>query len=127
MAVGTITFEPNGPLSQSQQHEVAAAHDRARKIRKTAAIAGFNGWATGVLAACSAPFDFANEECLAEIPMELREELRDARDGYWHDLSGGCHCPQADAIAILVENERPIIRTFFRDIVKEQAGRQMWR
>ena len=56
MAVGIVTSEPNGPLSQSQQHKVAAAHDRARKIRKAAAVAAFNGWVTGILAACSAPF-----------------------------------------------------------------------
>ncbi len=56
MAIATITSEPNGPLSQSQQHEIAAAHDRARKIRKAAAVAGFNGWMIGIFAACSAPF-----------------------------------------------------------------------
>jgi hypothetical protein len=56
MAVATITSAPTGPLSQSQQHEVAAAHDRARKVRKAAAVAKFNGWVTGILAACSAPF-----------------------------------------------------------------------
>ena len=56
MAVETITSAPNGPLSQTQQHEVAAAHDRARKIRKAAAVAAFNGWVTGIFAACSAPF-----------------------------------------------------------------------
>lgn len=50
------TTEPNGPLSQEQQQEVAAAHDRAQKIRKAAAVAGFNGWVTGIIAACSAPF-----------------------------------------------------------------------
>lgn len=56
MAIATNTAEPNGPLSQSQQQEVAAAHDRARKIRKAAAVARFNGWMTGIAAACSAPF-----------------------------------------------------------------------
>jgi len=56
MAVATITTEPTGPLSQSQQHEVAAANDRARKIRKAAAVAAFNGWVTGFFAVCSAPF-----------------------------------------------------------------------
>jgi len=56
MAVAAITSEPQGPLSQSQQQEVAAANDRARKIRKAAGVAGFNGWATGIIAACSAPF-----------------------------------------------------------------------
>ncbi len=56
MAVATITTEPNGPLSESHQHEVAAAHDLARKIRKAAAVATFNGWVTGIFAVCSAPF-----------------------------------------------------------------------
>jgi hypothetical protein len=56
MTVATITAEPDGPLSQSQQHQIAAAKIRARKIRKAAAVAGFNGWTTGILAVCSAPF-----------------------------------------------------------------------
>jgi len=56
MAVATITAEPSGPLSQAQQHEVTVSHDRAQKIRRAAAVAGFNGWVTGILAACSAPF-----------------------------------------------------------------------
>ncbi len=56
MAIATNAAEPNGPLSQSQQQEVAAAHDRARTIRKVAAVAKFNGWMTGIAAACSAPF-----------------------------------------------------------------------
>ncbi len=55
MAIAT-TAEPNGPLSQTQQHEVAAAHDRAQKIRKAAAVARFNAWMTGIAAVCSAPF-----------------------------------------------------------------------
>jgi len=56
MAVATATVEPPGPLTQSHQREVAAAHERARKIRKAAAVASFNGWMTGIFAACSAPF-----------------------------------------------------------------------
>ena len=56
MAIATITSEPTGPLSQSQQHEVATAHERAKKIRKAAGVAGFNGWVTGIFAVCSAPF-----------------------------------------------------------------------
>jgi hypothetical protein len=56
MAIESVAAEPNGPLNQSQQHEVAAAHDRAQKIRRAAVVAGFNGWTTGIIAACSAPF-----------------------------------------------------------------------
>ena len=56
MAVGIIATVSNGPLSPSQQHEFAAADDRASKVRKAAAVAAFNGWVTGILAACSAPF-----------------------------------------------------------------------
>ena len=56
MTDATSTTEPNGPLNQSQQHEVAAAHERAGKIRKAASVARFNGWMTGIFAACSAPF-----------------------------------------------------------------------
>jgi len=56
MAVETITSASQGPLSQSQQHEVVAANDRARRVRKAANVAAFNGWVTGFFAACSAPF-----------------------------------------------------------------------
>ncbi len=56
MAIATLTSEPTGPLSQTQQHQVAAAHERAKKIRKAASVASFNGWVTGIFAVCSAPF-----------------------------------------------------------------------
>ncbi|QDS97595.1 hypothetical protein [Adhaeretor mobilis] len=46
----------SGPLSLSQKQEVAAASERSQKIRKAAAVAKFNGWTTGILATCSAPF-----------------------------------------------------------------------
>ncbi len=58
MAVATITTEPDGPLTQSHQEEIAAAHDRARKIRKAAGVANFNGWVTGFFAVTSIPFAF---------------------------------------------------------------------
>jgi hypothetical protein len=35
---------------------VALANERAKKIRKAAGVAMFNGWATGIFAALSAPF-----------------------------------------------------------------------
>jgi hypothetical protein len=58
MAVATITTKPDGPLTKSHQDEIAAGHDRARKIRKAAAVANFNGWVTGFFAVTSAPFAF---------------------------------------------------------------------
>ena len=56
MADVTLTSEPDKPLSQSQMREVGAARDRAGKIRNAAAVAKFNAWMTGIVAACSAPF-----------------------------------------------------------------------
>ena len=56
MAVATILTEPDGPLTQSHQDEIASAHDRAKKIRKAAGVANFNGWVTGIFAVSSAPF-----------------------------------------------------------------------
>jgi hypothetical protein len=56
MTAATTTVEPHGPLSESQQHQVVAAQDRWQKLRKAAAVARFNGWTLGILAACSAPF-----------------------------------------------------------------------
>jgi hypothetical protein len=56
MAVATITTEPDGPLTKSHQDEIASAHDRAKKIRKAAGVANFNGWVTGIFAVSSAPF-----------------------------------------------------------------------
>lgn len=60
MTVAAVNPGPPGPLSEFQQQEVAAAHNRAKKIRKAAAVAGFNGWATGILAVCSLPFAFSS-------------------------------------------------------------------
>ncbi len=45
-----------GPLTQQHRHEVALANERAKKIRKAAGVAMFNGWATGIFAALSTPF-----------------------------------------------------------------------
>ncbi len=52
----TVTPNPNGPLSPSQQQQVAAAKKDTKKIRKAAAVANFNGWSIGLFAALSAPF-----------------------------------------------------------------------
>ena len=56
MAVATLTSPTIGPLTASHQNEVAAAYERARKIRKAAAVAAFNGWMTAIFAVFSAPF-----------------------------------------------------------------------
>jgi hypothetical protein len=37
-------------------HELALAKGRAKSIHKAASVAAFNGWATGIIAACSLPF-----------------------------------------------------------------------
>lgn len=72
MAVAIVTSEPNGPLTQSHQHEVATAHERARKIRNAAAVAAFNGWMTGIFAACSAPFAiFSLASCLVTAGLSV--------------------------------------------------------
>jgi len=56
MAVASITTEPDGPLTKSHQDEITSAHERAKKIRKAAGVANFNGWVTGIFAVSSAPF-----------------------------------------------------------------------
>ena len=56
MAIAELTTAPDGPLTQQDQNEISAAHARAKKIRKAAGVAAFNGWATTVFAAISAPF-----------------------------------------------------------------------
>lgn len=48
---------PGAPtLGAAQQRELADANRRARTVRRAAGVAAFNGWTTGLLAACSAPF-----------------------------------------------------------------------
>jgi len=56
--VTTATIAPasDGPLTQEHRHELALANERAKKVRKAAGVATFNGWATGIFAALSAPF-----------------------------------------------------------------------
>jgi len=56
MIATTLTADPSGPLSPAQQSQIAAAKERARKIRQAAKVAGFNGWVTSIFAICSAPF-----------------------------------------------------------------------
>lgn len=56
MAVAELTTDPSGPLTLGDQQEIAAAHTRAKKVRKAAAVAAFNGWVTAAFAVLSAPF-----------------------------------------------------------------------
>jgi mannose/fructose/N-acetylgalactosamine-specific phosphotransferase system component IIC len=46
----------DSPLSATHRHELAAARDRAKSIRKAARVAGFNGWTTAAAAAFSGMF-----------------------------------------------------------------------
>ena len=46
----------DGPLTPEHHQELALAGQRAQKVRRAAHVATFNGWVTGVLAFCSAPF-----------------------------------------------------------------------
>ena len=56
MRAAAITPASDGPLTPEHHHELALAGGRAKRIRRAAGVAGFNGWVTGVLAALSAPF-----------------------------------------------------------------------
>ena len=56
MSVATINPAADGPLSQEHYRELTLANERAKKVRKAANVAGFNGWVTAVFALLSAPF-----------------------------------------------------------------------
>lgn len=56
MTTATLAPVSDGPLAQEHRRELALANQRAKKIRKAAGVAAFNGWATGIFAALSAPF-----------------------------------------------------------------------
>jgi hypothetical protein len=45
-----------GPFTQVHRQELTLANERAKRIRKAAGMAAFNGWAIGIFAALSAPF-----------------------------------------------------------------------
>lgn len=47
---------PSGHLTPELRHELVLAKGRSKAIRKAASVAAFNGWATGIVAALSAPF-----------------------------------------------------------------------
>lgn len=56
MSVATLAEPASGPLAAEHHHELALANERAKKIRKAAGVAAFNGWMTGIFAVTSAPF-----------------------------------------------------------------------
>lgn len=56
MSVATIAPASDGPLTQEHHRELALATGRAKRIRKAARVATFNGWVIGIFAAVSAPF-----------------------------------------------------------------------
>jgi hypothetical protein len=46
----------SGPITPELGRELALARRRSKAIRNAASVATFNGWATGIIAALSAPF-----------------------------------------------------------------------
>lgn len=56
MSVATFPEQSQSPLAPEHHIELATANERAKKIRKAANVAAFNGWVTGFFALCSAPF-----------------------------------------------------------------------
>jgi hypothetical protein len=56
VSAATIAPASDGPLTQEHHCELALATGRAKRIRKAARVATFNGWVTGIFAAASAPF-----------------------------------------------------------------------
>ena len=58
MSAVIVASSATGPLNSAEQAEIAAAHARAKVIRRAAGMAAFNGWVTAFLAAGSLPFAF---------------------------------------------------------------------
>lgn len=56
MSATSNTPASDGPLTQEHHRELALAAGRAKRIRKVARVAAFNGWTIGIFAAVSAPF-----------------------------------------------------------------------
>jgi hypothetical protein len=56
LAVPPAEKSPGGPLTAEHHRELMLARQRSKSIRKAARVAGFNGWATAIVAALSAPF-----------------------------------------------------------------------
>jgi hypothetical protein len=56
VSAAKIGSASDGPLTQEHHRELALATERAKRIRKAARVANFNGWTVGIFAAASAPF-----------------------------------------------------------------------
>jgi len=56
VSAATINPATGGPLGQDHYRELELANQRAKKVRKAANVAGFNGWVTAVFAVFSVPF-----------------------------------------------------------------------
>jgi hypothetical protein len=56
MATAALPSPPPEVFTLAHTQELARASERAAKVRKAARVAGFNGWMSALLAACSAPF-----------------------------------------------------------------------
>ena len=56
MSVATLPERSENPLAAEHHRELATGNERAKKIRKAAGVASFNGWVTAIFAVCSAPF-----------------------------------------------------------------------
>ncbi len=56
MSTATTAAAQPGPLTPEHRYELMLAGERAKSIRKAARVASFNAWATGIIAALSAPF-----------------------------------------------------------------------
>ena len=56
MSVAIRPEPTQSPLAPEHHRELATANERAKKIRKAAKVAGFNGWVTAIFAVCSVPF-----------------------------------------------------------------------
>ncbi|MBP89225.1 MAG: hypothetical protein CMJ64_21335 [Planctomycetaceae bacterium] len=56
MSVATLPERSDSPLAAEHHTELATANERAKKIRKAAGVANFNGWVSAIFALCSALF-----------------------------------------------------------------------
>lgn len=82
MTTTTTTSETDRLLGPEEHQQLAAAQARAAKVRRVAAVAGFNGWATGILAVCSAPFalfSFSGLVVTAILALVAYNEFRGRR------------------------------------------------
>jgi len=82
MSAAVTPVETTGPIGPAELQQVAEADARARPVRKAAAVAGFNGWATAILAACSAPFalfSMAGAFIAAGLALVAYNELKGRR------------------------------------------------